>query len=142
MSYATEAALAERYGTDLLVQITDRATPPAGLVDAGVVARALADTDATIDAALGVRYLLPLRDVPAVVVDLALAIAIYKLHRFVPDQKIRDDYDQALRDLRAIAKGELKLDVAGVEPAGNGSGGVRVTDRDRPLTADTLTGFI
>lgn len=142
MSYATPEALAERIGQDVLVQATDRASPPSGVADQAVIARALADADAVIDASLAVRYRLPLAAVPAVVTDLALAIAAYKLHRFAPDPKIKDDYEQALRDLREIAAGSKRLDLAGVEPKGSGAGGVQVSDRRPPLTPDSLAGFI
>jgi phage gp36-like protein len=142
VTYATLAGLTDRFGLDLIVQLTDRAAAPTGMVDAGVVARALADADAVIDASLAVRYRLPLDSVPAIVVDIALSIAIYKLHRFAPDPKIKDDYDQAQRDLREIAAGTKRLDVAGIAPVGSGAGGVVTTDRARPLTPETLTGFV
>ncbi|MEE2916658.1 MAG: DUF1320 domain-containing protein [Pseudomonadota bacterium] len=142
MTYATLAGLTDRFGLDLIVQLTDRAAVPTGLVDAAVMARALADADAVIDASLAVRYRLPLDSVPAIVVDIALSIAIYKLHRFAPDPKIKDDYDQALRDLREIAAGTKRLDVAGIAPVSSGAGGVVTTDRARPLTPETLTGFV
>ena len=142
MTYATLDDLADRFGIDVLLQLADRAVPPAGVVDADVVARALADTDAVIDASLAVRYRLPLASVPAIVRDLALSIAIYKLHRYAPDPKIKDDYDQALKDLREIADGRKKLDVAGIEPATSGAGGVVAIDRERPLTPESMIGFI
>lgn len=142
MTYATLAGLTDRYGEDVLLQLTDRGASATGVVDASVVARALADTDAVIDASLAVRYRLPLAAVPAIVADLALTIAIYKLHRYAADPKIKDDYQQALMDLDAIAAGRKKLDLAGVEPASSGAGGVMTIDRDRPLTPETMTGFI
>lgn len=142
MTYATLAALEDRYGHDLLLQVADRASPPAGVVSPGAIARAQADADATVDASLAVRYRLPLVDVPAIVADIALAITIYKLHRFQPDPKIKDEYDQALRDLRDIAEGRKKLELAGIEPRTSGAGGVMAIDRERPLTPETLVGFI
>lgn len=142
MTYATAPVLEERYGLDLLIQVTDRATPPAGAVDESVLARALADADAVVDASLAVRYRLPLAAVPAVVTDLAAAIAIYKLHRFTPDQKIEKDYEQALRDLRDIADGRKRLDLAGVEPESSGASGVVTIDRPRDFTPENLRGFI
>lgn len=142
MTYATLDALEVAYGRDLLVQVTDRGPVLSGVVDGAVVDRALAYADATVDASLAVRYRLPLMQVPAIVVEIALAIAMYKLHRFQPNPKIKDDYDQALRDLRDIAKGEKKLDLAGIEPKTSGAGGVVATDRERPLTPESLSGFI
>lgn len=142
MTYATLQQLTDRFGGQMLVQLTDRAAVPAGAIDQGVVDRALADTDAVIDASVSVRYRLPLDVVPAVVADIALAIAIYKLHVFATDPKIKDDYDQALRDLRDLANGTKKLDAAGVAPASSGASGVIATDRARPLTPETMHGLI
>ena len=140
MTYATLDALAERYGQDVLLNVADRSG--SGVVDEGTVERALAGADAQIDASLAVRYRLPLVSVPPVVVDLALAIAIYKLHRFAPDPKIDKEHDQALRDLRDIADGRKKLDLAGVEAPTSGAGGVIATDRARDVTPENLRGFI
>ena len=49
MTYASQADLVGRYGESMLVDLTDRAEPPAGEIDAGVVTRALEDTDAAIN---------------------------------------------------------------------------------------------
>jgi phage gp36-like protein len=142
MTYATLAGLLDRYGEGLLLQVTDRASTPTGVVDTAAVDRALVDADAVIDASLAVRYRLPLASTPPIVADLALSIAIYKLHRFEPDAKIKADFEQAMRDLDRIADGRKKLDLAGTEPAGSGAGAVRAIDRERPLSPESLTGFI
>ncbi|MBL4757578.1 MAG: DUF1320 family protein, partial [Rhizobiales bacterium] len=47
MTYATQAQLLDRYGTRMLISLTDRAKPATGVIDTSVVDRALADTDAT-----------------------------------------------------------------------------------------------
>jgi phage gp36-like protein len=142
VSYTNLDQLIKRFGAATLIQLTDRAVPPAGAIDTAVVDDALANADAVIDASLAVRYRLPLASVPAVVADLALIITIYKLHVFAADPKIERDYDQALKDLRDIADGRKKLDVAGLEPASSGAGGVVASDRPRDLTPETLHGFI
>lgn len=142
MSYGSLQQLIERFGEQMLVQLTDRAEVPAGTIDAAVVDRALADTDAAINGYVGVRYRLPLNPLPDLVTDLALTIAIYKLHVFAPDPKVKDDYDQAIRTLREISNGTVKLDAAGVEPASSGASGVQFIDRERPLSPESMTGFI
>jgi phage gp36-like protein len=142
MTYATLAQLQDRYGDTMIVQLTDRAVPAAGVVDTDVVDRALADTDAQVDGYLKGRYELPLATTPPLVTDLALAIAIYKLHRRDPEDKIRRDYDDALRSLRELANGTIRLDVAGVEPETSGSSDVQTNEKDRPLTNDSMKGFI
>lgn len=142
MSYATLDQLVTRHGERTLLQLADRATPPAGAIDEAIVAQALADTDAVIDGYISGRYALPLSDVPPLLADLALAIAIYKLHVFAPDPKIRDDYNDAVRTLDKIASGTVRLPVAGVEPTGSGSAGVAIVDRDRDFTPENLRGFV
>lgn len=142
MSYATLAQLTDRYGADLLIACTDRTDPPAGAIDAAAVARALADAAAEIDGHLAGRYALPLAEVPPLVTDIALALAIWRLHRFAPDPKIEADWREALRKLAAIARGEIRLTAAGAAPAGPGGTGARLTDRARPFTAENLRGFV
>lgn len=142
MSYASQDQLVERFGDKFIQQLTDRALPPAGAIDPDVVTRALSDTDAAIDGYLQGRYVLPLTATPPLLIDLALSIAVYKLHRRAPDPKIKDDYDQALKTLAQISSGAVRLNAAGVEPAANNSTGVRTSDRPRDLTPENLKGFV
>lgn len=142
MTYAAQADLVERYGQAMLIELTDRAEPPAGTIDAAVVARALNDADALIDGYLLGRYLLPLVTTPPQLKDLALSIAVYRLHRDTVSDKVRADYTDALKTLSQVASGVIRLGVAGIEPAASGASGVRTTDRVRPLTPENLKGFI
>lgn len=142
MPYATQDQLTDRFGEKMVRQLTDRATPPAGAIDADVVARALADTDAVIDGYLAGRYALPLVATPDLVVDLALAIAIYKLHLSTAPDLIVNNYKDAIATLNRIGTGVVRLPVAGVEPESSGASGVETTDRERPFTELNLKGFI
>ncbi|MEZ5752855.1 MAG: DUF1320 domain-containing protein [Paracoccaceae bacterium] len=142
MTYATLQGLTDRFGADTIERLSDHASPPAGAIDEAVVDRALADTDGLIDGYLRARYVTPLAEVPPQIVDLALSIAIYKLHRWEPDKKIRTDYEDALRALRDIAAGTILLTASTVAPTPTGGTGARVTDRERPFTPENLTGFI
>ncbi len=142
MTYATLAHLTDRYGAETIERLTDRADPPAGAIDEDVVDRALADTDGVIDGYLRARYVTPLAEVPPQITDIALALAIYKLHRWEPDPKIRRDHEDALRSLREIASGTIRLTAVTLAPAETGGTGAMVTDRERPFTADNLKGFI
>ncbi len=142
MSYASQADLVERYGESRLIDLTDRATPAAGAIDTGVVGRALDDADAAIDGYLKGRYKLPLAETPPLLRDLAQAIAFYKLHTNVTTDKVRKDYEDATRLLVAIARGDVRLDVAGVEPTASGANGVRTSDRPRDMTPGNMKGFV
>lgn len=142
MTYATQQDLIDRFGEGMLLGLTDRATPPAGLIDTGVVTKALADTDAVINGYIRARYVVPLADVPPQIADIAASIAIWKLHPYKPDDKIAEDYRDALKALREISAGIITLEVAGVIPETIGGTGAQVTDRERPLTAENLKGYI
>jgi phage gp36-like protein len=140
--YAPLQALIDRYGATLLADWTDRGAPPTGSFDADVIARAQADADALIDGYLGGRYALPLAETPPLLADLACAVVAWKLNRYEPDPKIRADYDGALRTLADIARGTVRLNLAGIEVPGTGGTGARITDRRRAFTEDNLRGFI
>lgn len=142
MDYCTQAQLEERYGTALLVEISDRADVPTGTIDAALVARAIADAGALIDGYLAGRYALPLAAVPPLVADLCQRIAIYYAHSNVASEKIAEDYRAALRQLKDIASGVVKLDAGGAEPEGSGASEVRTNEPERPLSAATMKGFI
>ncbi len=142
MTYATQDDLVARYGTFMVLEMTDRADPPTGEIDAAVVTHALDDADAVIDGYLKGRYVLPLAQTPRLVRDLAQAIAIYKLHRDTVSEKIRREYEDAIATLKQIGTGAIRLDVAGAEPEASGSSGVQFSDRPRDMTPDNMKGWI
>lgn len=142
MAYTTLAALVERFGSDMIRGLTDRATPPAGAIDESVVAKAISDAEAVINGRLGVRFVVPLSETPPEIADIALSIAIWKLHTFAPGKKIEDDYHEAMMALRDMAKGLVTLNAATIAPATTGGTGARMTDRERPFTEENMRGFI
>lgn len=142
MAYTDLASLTDRFGETMLVNLTDRAEPPAGAIDTNVIDQALSETDALIDGYVSVRYALPFDTVPSLVETLAQTIAIYKLHIYEAPPKIEADYKAAIKSLEAIASGGIRLPVAGIEAEQTGSSGARVTDRERPMTETNLKGFI
>lgn len=142
MPYTTQANLVKHFGERMLIALTDRGSVASGAIDTAVVDEAIAGTDALIDGYLAGRYALPLAMTPRLIAELAEDIAIWKLHTSDPDPKIERDYSDAVRTLKDIASGTIRLDVAGTEPASTGGTGVRITDRERPLTAKNLKGFI
>lgn len=110
MSYATQQNLTDRYGERELRQVTDKSQPPAGTINTATVDRALADADSEIDSRLSVRYIVPIAgDTPPLVVDLACRIARYKLHEDKATDKIRADFDDAIRLLEQVAAGKAKI---------------------------------
>ena len=142
MAYCTLQDLKDRYSERLLLDLSDRGQTPSGTIDAALIGRAIADADAEIDGYLRGRYALPLAALPPVLTDLSLRIAIYKAHTHTVSDKIRRDYEDAMKSLKLIADGSVRLDIAGVEPVSSGSSDVRMTETSRPITAETMRGFI
>lgn len=142
MTYATQQELIDRYGEQALVMLTDRAPIATGAIDSDVVAKALSDADELIDGYLSTRYALPLASVPPLVAQLARVIAYWMLHLTEPDTKTTKAYDNALRRLRDIASGAMRIPAAGLEPATTNAGGVQMTSRERPFTEATMKGLI
>jgi phage gp36-like protein len=142
MPYVTLAQLIERYGEPALVAVTDRGQFATGVVDEAAIDRAIADADAVIDGYLVRKYALPLAEAQPMLVKIAGSLVFYDLHTYQPDEKIVNDQKLALAMLRDIAAGTVALTVAGLEPANVSGSGARITDRDRQLTQDNMTGFI
>ncbi|WP_048646600.1 gp436 family protein [Nitratireductor soli] len=142
MAYCTLQELTDRYSERMLVEISDRADAPTGMIDADLITRAIADADALIDGYLKVRYRLPLASVPRLVKDLSLRISIYYAHAHVAAEKIRRDYEEALSSLKHISQGLIRLDLDGVEPEASGASEVRTNNPERPITAATMKGYI
>lgn len=142
MTYCDLDLLKQRYGERLLIDLSDRGDSVAGTIDTGLITRAIADADAEIDGFLRGRYALPLKAVPPLLTDLSLRLSIYKAHTHTVSEKIRDDYRDAIRSLELIAKGEIRLDIDGAEPASSGASDVLMTETSRPITVASMKGFI
>ncbi len=142
MDYTNLASLTDRFGTRMLIALTDRAEIATGVIDVAVIDNAITGADAVINGYLAKRYQLPLAEIPTLIAELSEEIAIWKLHRAAPDPKIEEDYKAAIRTLKDISAGTIQLDIAGAPPASTGGTGARITDRERPLTAVNMKGFI
>ena len=110
MPYCTQTDIEEQLSPAELIQLTDDAG--AGTLDSTVLARAIADADAEIDAYLYQNYSTPLSSVPAIVRKLSVDIAIYHLcsRRPVGMPDIRKArYDLALKMLKDISTGLISI---------------------------------
>lgn len=112
MTYATQSDLETRFGAAEILQLADR--DGSGAVDTGVVAGALAEADAEINAYLEGRYALPLATVPAILVRLACDIARYRLAADTPLEEVRKRYEDARRMLESLASGRVRLGLPSV----------------------------
>lgn len=138
MSYATQQDLIDRFGDIELKELADRDGD--GIIDAAVLADALADADALIDSYIANRYDLPLATTPARLIDVASDIARYKLYKDSPLDAVTDRYKDAMAFLRDVSAGKASLDVGGAEPAAAGDT-VQTSGDGRNFTAAKMGGF-
>jgi phage gp36-like protein len=121
MPYATVADLVAEFGEDEVRDLTDRASPPAGEIDAAVAGRALTRAETTVNGYLAGRYTLP---APADAVrGYVLDLARGYLYVNTMPETVKNRYDAAMRDLKAVGQGLMALPVAPAsEPAPAGAG--------------------
>lgn len=145
MTYATQQDLTDRFGALELQQLTDRADPPAGAIDATVIGKALADADDQINVYLSARYTLPLASAPKILTRLACDMARYALYEDRVTEAVQKRYDAAVAQLKDFSTGRasLGLDQAGDEPAATGGPSIDANDRTfsagRPSTGQEGT---
>lgn len=109
MPYTTQAEMVDAFGADELIQLTDRADPPLGAIDAAVLAAALADAAAEIDSYLVGRYTLPMSPTPTVLKRFNREIGRYLLYKDASPDEVRDRYKSAIKFLTNVANGVASI---------------------------------
>jgi phage gp36-like protein len=151
--YVSETGLITRFGTDEVVRGADHD----GDADAedNTIPTAIRDAEAEVNSYLGVVHDLPLPDVtdrvdpenntavPENLRRVAADIALYRLatdHGRTLTKEKRKRYDDAIKWLVALAKGETSLGLD--DPAPGAAGGALVTSNPRIFTRDSTDGLI
>jgi phage gp36-like protein len=124
-TYATQADLSDRYGTEELLQLAPM--PDGVTVSAAKVARACEDAGDLADGYLRGRHALPLTAIPPLLRRLTAAIARYELHLGgdrQPTEQVMKDRDAAIAFLKDVqaGKADLGIDALGAEPAEEAAG--------------------
>jgi phage gp36-like protein len=142
MSYCTLDDIKNDISEAELIQLTD--DEGTGTIDETKVADAIADADSEIDTYLRGRYDLPLDPVPRILKKLSVGIALYYLfhRRQIQNEAIKERYDNAVRLLARIAKGEVHLvEADGDAVAEEGGPQASKTEDDRVFSDDTLENY-
>lgn len=132
MAYATKPDMIALFESAELVSLTDRAKPPTGAIDDGVLGKALDDAAALMDAYL-TRYQVPVSPVPPILVALNCDIARYRLYDNQPTDIVRERYKNAIDFLKDVQAGRADLGSDVVSPSTSGigySGDARVFSRE------------
>lgn len=137
--YVDRSDLETRFGQADVAQAAWRDELDADLV----ITAACAGADELVDAHLAPRYQLPLAPLPAMVKEIALDIAWYKLWRGAIPDDVTARYKEATRLLARIADGTLALQAAGISPAESTDDGpaVMIGVPDRTFTRDAMGGY-
>lgn len=143
MPYSTVDDIKKMLPEELIVQLTD--DEATGAINQARADEAIAQADAEIDSYCGERYGVPLSPVPEIVRKLSVDIAIYNLYsRLVKDMpEVRAErYRSAIRQLEAIAKGNISLGVDS-EPKASKSGRAETNkaEDENVFSREKLKGF-
>ncbi|HKJ94852.1 MAG TPA: DUF1320 domain-containing protein [Gammaproteobacteria bacterium] len=106
-TYATQQDLVDRFGSDELIQLTDRSS--SGTIDATVVDQALSDASDEMDGYIGARYELPLPSTPNTLVRVCADIARYRLYDIQAPEAVAQRYKDAVAFLKAVSTGAVAL---------------------------------
>ncbi len=140
MTYASKQNMIDRYEEQVLIELTDRAVPQTNAIVDAVLNQSLADADALINTYLAGRYSLPFSTAPDVLRRHACAIAFYDLHRGRYPDEVRKDFEDTLKFLVALGRGEAKLDAGGLEPDSSPAE-ARVEGPQRMFNRTSLEGY-
>ena len=136
--FATADDMRARFGEDVLVQLTDQD---------GWNAQAIAAVNVKLATATSIvegyvaKYHAPAPGpaVPPLLIELTCDLAYVRLHRALSDD-LKDRRDQAMKQLKDISTGLLKID-QGLQDIPARGGAVIVPDRPRTFSRDSLEGF-
>lgn len=142
MSYTTLSQLNQRFTSDELVQLTNTTDPSATEVDDTVLAGAIADIDALIDAKLAAKYALPLASIPLVLANVAADLVRARLYvRSKPDHVVERER-AALKLLDQMGEGKLQLGLDAAQQATASTDGPQfTTSGGRTFSPSTLADY-
>jgi phage gp36-like protein len=134
--YITQQQLIDRFGEQELIQLTDRVNQ--SVIDAVVLAEAIADADAEIDAYLRPRYPLPLVSVPSELLRVAADLTRYRLYDDAVIDAVQERRDHAIEFLRALSQGRASLPDSVLNIAANGSSAMATPNSRLTIYTDEL----
>ncbi|RYY25237.1 MAG: DUF1320 domain-containing protein [Sphingomonadales bacterium] len=137
--YATLADMLARFSEDELVQLA-QADDVVDTRLAERVATAIARVKPLIDGHVAAKYQIAGQPVPPLLTEISCDLARFALYRDTPPDAVKDARDQALKNLKDIAKGVIKLD-QGEESLPAREGAVLVSRPPRVFGREAMEGF-
>ncbi|ATG73678.1 hypothetical protein AN401_07245 [Zobellella denitrificans] len=107
MPYITLADLQERFSAEEILSLADDGT---GQIDQDVINRAAEDASGEIDGYVAAGgYTVPMLTVPRIIRAYACDIARYRMYDDAATEQVRKRYEDAIKFLRLLAEGKVKL---------------------------------
>lgn len=140
MTYASQQNMIDRFGSQELIELTDRLNT--GAIDATVLGQALADANTEIDSYLLSVCVLPLVTVPPRLIKIAADIARYELYGARCTDQVRARYTDAIAFLKAVVTGTASLGLDASNQPSPQTGGVGMSAKPPVFAAgdNTVTG--
>ncbi len=138
MPYTTRAQLDNAFGALEVANLLDRDND--GSEDVGVLAYAIANADALIDAYLASRYEVPLVEVPQLVAIISSDITRFLLWNDKAPEEVRKRYEERIKQLEKIQQGYLSLPST-VPASISAEGGVGFVETEAVFSMTSLAGF-
>lgn len=139
MTYATQQNMIDRFGSQELIELTDRSN--LGAIDATVLGQALADANNEVDSYLSSVCTLPLISVPPRLIKLAADIARYELYGASCTPQVLQRYTDAISFLKLLVAGTVSLGLDPVNQPLTEIGGVGMTAKTPVFNATTLSDY-
>lgn len=140
MTYASQQNMIDRFGSDELIQLTDRGN--LGVIDATVLGQALADANTEIDSYLAGICTLPLATVPQRLIKIAADIARYELYGARCTDQVRARYTDAIAYLKLVVAGTVSLGLDPQNQPVTEVGGVRMNAKAPVFASGDSTGSL
>lgn len=143
MSYIDQTDLEKAISARTVLELSDDDAD--GVSDTGVIDAVLLQGQSEVDGALRKRYHVPLSTPPQLVKTLALDVTVYRLfkrraHQLETPKSVQAQYDQAVKQLNAIARGDIDVD-ADPTPAASAAEVAEASGPDREFTSETMKDF-
>lgn len=141
MTYATSSDMTAQFGSREVVALTDRDDD--GVIDAAVMASALAQASAEIDTYLVGRYTLPLANTFPMLTIYCCDIARYRLSGsdVAEVETTRNRYKDAIRFLESVRDGKTRLGADTGGAAATEQARIAVVGSDRVFDSGSLADF-
>ena len=129
-TYATQAEMVARYGTEELVQATNLEIDNTGAIVTAVLDAALDEANSLADSYVQAKYTLPLGSVSPALIGQACALARYLLWKNRASDRVFAGYESAISWLKDVAKGVVSLGPTATEDAPTAAVGPTYSESD------------